>query len=50
MRKASASEAVYRAKVRLGGCVNDVEAMTTALVDRLGVRREDIVALAGWPD
>ena len=50
LRKDCASPEVYRSKVRLDGCVNDVEAMTTVLVERLGVPRENIVTLAGWPD
>lgn len=50
LEKASPSLAYYQSRIRLGGCVNDVEAMTTALVERLGVAREDVTALAGWPD
>ena len=40
----------YRSSIALEGCVNDVELMRKTLVERFGVARENITAMAGWPD
>lgn len=48
-RDPSISPEVYRGKIQLLGCANDVELLGTTLEERFAVPRANITALAGWP-
>ena len=48
--KKAVSASFYNSRVKLDGPENDVALFKQTLIEYLGARESDIIALAGWPD